>query len=478
MTATELRHILSHEYGHLRRGDLLWQWAFQLTTVLHWFNPLVWLAARVARTDQEMACDEWVLSHQANPNISQYGDTLITTSRRLNRSALTSPIHAGMAETKAGLTRRIRQIAHYQPHGWKATIASVSLIIILWLSFGPAKTNAEPSPNLAAQFEITPTPPPTPLSPPKPKYTQVEIEAKFVSIPVGLAPAIFGPERRPILNSAEYQKILGNLNQWEGCDLLSTPRVTVKSGLKAIVKIVREFPYPTGMTVDSRDQSVAPSDFETASLGVTLDVEPHIAPDDTIMCSLTPRVADFVGFVNYGSGFPARSETAPDALSAVLQPSAPSAQVINQPVFETRSTTVSVALKSGETVVLGDMGANASRISGVIEAAQNRWSTPKAASAESPGQRNEFYAFITMRLVDQEGTVRADHSTQLHSTQAAPSGIVINSQSGLPYGTAVPGKPGYSTSPYAPTSGYVDLRGFPSGAEVKCPYTGRLFLVP
>ena len=46
------------------------------------------------------------------------------------------------------------------------------------------------------------------------------------------------------------------------------------------------------------------------------------------------------------------------------------------------------------------------------------------------------------------------------------------------YGTPVPGKPGFVTSPHSPYAGYVDVRGFPPNTEVKCPYSGKIFLVP
>ena len=48
----------------------------------------------------------------------------------------------------------------------------------------------------------------------------------------------------------------------------------------------------------------------------------------------------------------------------------------------------------------------------------------------------------------------------------------------VPFGLAVPDKPGFVTSPYAPTLGLVDVRAFPSSTEVLDPFTGRIFLTP
>jgi hypothetical protein len=53
-----------------------------------------------------------------------------------------------------------------------------------------------------------------------------------------------------------------------------------------------------------------------------------------------------------------------------------------------------------------------------------------------------------------------------------------NRRSDLPYGIPVPGKEGLVTSPFSPDSGYIDVRSFPPGTEVRDPYTGKIFLTP
>ena len=61
---------------------------------------------------------------------------------------------------------------------------------------------------------------------------------------------------------------------------------------------------------------------------------------------------------------------------------------------------------------------------------------------------------------------------------APPAGPTKTAKGDYPYGTPVPGKPGFVKSPYAADQGLVDVRGFPPGTEVKDPFTNKIFLVP
>lgn len=56
--------------------------------------------------------------------------------------------------------------------------------------------------------------------------------------------------------------------------------------------------------------------------------------------------------------------------------------------------------------------------------------------------------------------------------------VAVTQPKELPYGIAIPGRVGFVLSPYAAKNELVDVTGFPTGMEVKCPYSGKLFRVP
>jgi general secretion pathway protein D len=199
-----------------------------------------------------------------------------------------------------------------------------------------------------------------------------------------LTPGIFGIGG--LLTDPQFQVVIRALNQKKGVDLLSAPRVTTKSGQRAIIEIVREFRYPTQFQPPQIPQTVGsvrtdtgptgtiipfgssstvpvtpttPTTFETRNTGVTLEVEPVVGPDGvTIDLNLVPQVVEFEGFINYGSPIFAPSSSFFNTLTGGLISSPQSVitpNVINQPIFSTRKVTTSVSVWDGQTVVLGGL---------------------------------------------------------------------------------------------------------------------------
>jgi len=189
-----------------------------------------------------------------------------------------------------------------------------------------------------------------------------------------LAPSVFG--LAGVFTDPQFQVVIRALNQKKGVDLLSAPRVTTKSGQRAVIEVVREFRYPTqfqppqipqsfgslqGTTVGAGQTSTSstfpvtpttPTAFETRNTGVTLEVEPVVGPDGiTIDLNLVPQVVEFEGFINYGS--PIR--TFSTNLLGVSTPQIITDNVINQPIFSARKVTTSVSVWDGQTVVLGGL---------------------------------------------------------------------------------------------------------------------------
>jgi beta-lactamase regulating signal transducer with metallopeptidase domain/uncharacterized GH25 family protein len=62
LTPTQLHWVLLHELEHVRRRDLVVVTLQRFASILHFFNPVVWLANRVIHELREYACDDAALA--------------------------------------------------------------------------------------------------------------------------------------------------------------------------------------------------------------------------------------------------------------------------------------------------------------------------------------------------------------------------------------------------------------------------------
>ena len=79
---TQLSYILTHEYAHIKRFDILWKLALALTLAVHWFNPFVWLMYILANRDIELACDETVVRSCGENIKSLYAMALVNLEEK------------------------------------------------------------------------------------------------------------------------------------------------------------------------------------------------------------------------------------------------------------------------------------------------------------------------------------------------------------------------------------------------------------
>jgi hypothetical protein len=128
-----------------------------------------------------------------------------------------------------------------------------------------------------------------------------------------------------------------------------------------------------------------------------------------------------------------------------------------------------------------------------------------ATEVAEAGPFEDFFRAVRRSIAHPEAKPRSHRSSRKQNNEAPPSDASNSQTSGVPvpappsghnvraakaapatkkgksgllYGTPVPGRQGLVTSPFSPDSGYIDVRSFPPGTEVKDPYTDKIFLTP
>lgn len=136
-SSLEQQLVLLHERVHLRRGDIVVNALLALLQCVYWFNPLLLLAQRRCREDQELSCDERVIAQMAGARRS-YGDAMLKTG--LAQSSLPVGCHW---QSHHPLKERIAMLKRPVP-GKKQWAAMLLLSVGLSSGFAYAAWAAQP----------------------------------------------------------------------------------------------------------------------------------------------------------------------------------------------------------------------------------------------------------------------------------------------------------------------------------------------
>ena len=120
----EREYILAHEQHHIRRLDHIFKLIGYIALMLHWLNPLVWLAYILFCKDMEMSCDEAVIKKLGPEIRADYAATLLSLSTGYAKVAV-MPLAFGEGDTKG----RVKNMSRWKkPKLWICVIAALVVI--------------------------------------------------------------------------------------------------------------------------------------------------------------------------------------------------------------------------------------------------------------------------------------------------------------------------------------------------------------
>lgn len=149
-TALQQSMILEHEYVHYQHRDHLWNLLALVLALLFWFNPLVWMALRAFRINQELACDAKVLQNKTKTEKVLYATALVQCAEHSLRNITLYPTFGD----KSTMIKRINLIK--QPVAKSKMLGVAVLMLGSVLTANTALANLVPPPppkqeaNLAA----------------------------------------------------------------------------------------------------------------------------------------------------------------------------------------------------------------------------------------------------------------------------------------------------------------------------------------
>ena len=152
-----LGHVLKHELAHYGHGDHIWSLLRCVCLALHWYNPLVWLAASLSMRDAELACDEAVIRILGDEHRADYGRTLIDLTVSGKRASALFCAATTMIGGRRGIRERVMLIAK-RPKTAAVTLICVLIIaaVAVGCTFGSASSNGQKEPENGSTSSAVP----------------------------------------------------------------------------------------------------------------------------------------------------------------------------------------------------------------------------------------------------------------------------------------------------------------------------------
>ena len=128
-TPEERRLVRAHERAHMDRLDARWNALALVLQCLNWFNPLVHVAVRAMRFDQELACDATVMARLPAER-RRYAEALL----RCHEATIVSPLGCGWTGFAArALAMRLTVLMQPRPGEARRSLAGL-LLATLWMA--------------------------------------------------------------------------------------------------------------------------------------------------------------------------------------------------------------------------------------------------------------------------------------------------------------------------------------------------------
>jgi len=142
---TARAHVLAHEYAHFRQGDHIWAALRGVCLAVHWYNPLVWLAAALSRRDCELSCDEGAVRLLGEDRRADYGRTLVGLVARRTTPKDLACCATTMTGGKSALKERIALLVKRpRTTAAMACIVAAACIVFTICTFTGAAAEKEP----------------------------------------------------------------------------------------------------------------------------------------------------------------------------------------------------------------------------------------------------------------------------------------------------------------------------------------------